>query len=121
MARKPSVCWAPSWQYWGVLTPIAALTYPIAIVLPKLDTDAKNVAKLSALVALIVTSIAAAVLLTAGGWIAVAGQAIHALLLWTGIRSKEAALPGNDESTSTLRELANRHKDFPLYRAPRLL
>ncbi len=177
----------------GVLTPIAALTYPIAIVLPKSDTDAKNVAKLSALVALIVTTITAAVLLAAGGciadalslgavagfllliplamlfsafqqiftqwlirkkqfritakvavlqafimnsakagagWfhpvgavlivIAVAGQALHALLLWTGIRSKEAALPGNDESTGTLRELANRHKDFPLYRAPQI-
>lgn len=177
----------------GVLTPIAALTYPIAIVLPKSDTDAKSVAKLSALVALIVTTITAAVLLAAGGWIAdalslgavagfllliplamlfsafqqiftqwlirkkqfritakvavlqafimnsakagagwfhpvgavliviaVAGQALHALLLWTGIRSKETALPGNDESIGTLRELANRHKDFPLYRAPQI-
>ncbi|WP_218149995.1 lipopolysaccharide biosynthesis protein [Halopseudomonas formosensis] len=177
----------------GVLTPIAALTYPIAIVLPKSDTDAKKLAKLSALVALIVTSIAAAVLLTAGDWIAdalslgavagfllliplamlfaafqqiftqwlirkkqfritakvavlqafimnsakagagwfhpvgavliviaVGGQALHALLLWAGTRSKEAALPDNDESAGTLRELANRHKDFPLYRAPQV-
>ena len=36
----------------GVITPIAALSYPIAIVLPKKDRDAWGLAKLSALIAL---------------------------------------------------------------------
>lgn len=177
----------------GVLTPIAALTYPIAIVLPKSDTDAKNVAKLSAAMALTIAAITAIVLSTAGSWIAdalsleavagflliipavmlfsafqqiftqwlirkkqfritakvavvqalamnsakagvgwfhpvgaaliliaVAGQAFHALLLWSGIRNRETALPDKDESTGTLRDLARRHKDFPLFRAPQV-
>lgn len=42
----------------AVITPIAALTYPIAIVLPKKDPDAINLAKLSLLIALITSSIA---------------------------------------------------------------
>src|SRR5690554_4295982 len=54
----------------GVLTPIAALTYPIAIVLPKSDADAKSLAKLSAILALVIAAITAIVLLVAGGWIA---------------------------------------------------
>lgn len=54
----------------GVLTPIAALTYPIAIVLPESDAEAKNIAKLSATLALVIAAITALVLLVAGGWIA---------------------------------------------------
>lgn len=54
----------------GVATPIAALTYPIAIVLPKSDADAIGLAKLSAGLALIIAAIAALILLIAGDWIA---------------------------------------------------
>lgn len=53
-----------------VLTPIAALTYPIAIVLPQSDKDALVIAKLSGVIALVVSLITALVLLTTGGWIA---------------------------------------------------
>lgn len=38
----------------AVLTPIAALTYPVAIVLPKSDDDAKGLAKLSLLLACLI-------------------------------------------------------------------
>ncbi|MGS0498019.1 oligosaccharide flippase family protein [Pseudoalteromonas mariniglutinosa] len=41
----------------AVLIPIAALAYPIAIVLPKDDSDAKNIAKLSAYIAAIISFI----------------------------------------------------------------
>lgn len=177
----------------GVLIPIAALTYPIAIVLPKSDVDAKSLAKLSAILALVIAAVTAIVLLVAGGWIAEAlslgtiagflllipfamlfsaykqiltqwlirkkqfkitarvaviqaltinsakagvgwfhpvgaaliviatiGHALHAALLWSGIRSRETAHPNQDESTGTIRELAKRHRDFPLYRAPQV-
>jgi O-antigen/teichoic acid export membrane protein len=177
----------------SVLTPIAALTYPIAIVLVKSDADAKSLAKLSATLALAVAAITAIVLLVAGDWIAQAlsleaiagflllipivmlfsafqqilaqwlirkkqfritarvavikaltinsakvgvgwfhpvgvaliviamiGQGLHAALLWSGIRSRETAHPNQDESTGTVRELARRHRDFPLYRAPQV-
>lgn len=177
----------------GVLTPIAALTYPIAIVLPKSDADAKSLAKLSGILALVIAAITAAILLVAGGWIAetlslgaiagflllipfamlfsayqqiltqwlirkkqfkitarvaviqaltinsakagvgwfhpvgaaliviaTIGHALHAALLWSGIRSRETAHPNQDESTGTVRELAKRHRDFPIYRAPQV-
>lgn len=177
----------------AILTPIAALTYPIAIVLPKSDADAKNIAKLSATLTLMVAAITAILLLIAGDWIAqvlnletiasflllipvamlfsgyqqiltqwlirkkqfkitarvailqafiinsakagmgwfhpvgaaliiiaVIGQAFHATLLWSGIRSTETAHPSNDQNTGTIRDLAKRHKDFPLYRAPQV-
>lgn len=41
----------------SVLLPIAALAYPIAIVLPKSDDDAKSVAKLSVFIAMLVSVI----------------------------------------------------------------
>lgn len=177
----------------GVLTPIAALTYPIAIVLPKSDADAKSLAKLSAILALVIAAVTAIVLLGAGDWIAetlslgaiagflllipfamlfsayqqiltqwlirkkqfkitarvaviqaltinsakagvgwfhpvgaaliviaTIGHALHAALLWSGIRSRETAHPNQDESTGTIRKLAKRHRDFPLYRAPQV-
>lgn len=177
----------------GVLTPIAALTYPIAIVLPKSDADAKSLAKLSAILALVIAAVTAIVLLVAGDWIAetlslgaiagflllipfamlfsayqqiltqwlirkkqfkitarvaviqaltinsakagvgwfhpvgaaliviaTIGHALHAALLWSGIRSRETAYPNQDESTGTIHELAKRHRDFPLYRAPQV-
>lgn len=171
--------------------PIAALAYPIAIVLPKSDADAKSLAILSAGLALVVAIITALVLLTAGDWIAqtlsldaigaflllipvamlfsachqiltqwlirkkqfkitarvaviqavvinasktgvgflyptgaalivlaAIGQTLHALLLWVGMRGRDTALPREDESTTTIQELAKRHRDFPLFRAP---
>lgn len=51
----------------SIVTPIAALTYPIAIVLPKEDSDAKNLIKLSLWIALVLSSIAALILLFFGG------------------------------------------------------
>src|SRR5690625_4824549 len=39
----------------AILTPIAALTYPIAVVLPKKDDDARSIAKLSLLLALTIS------------------------------------------------------------------
>src|SRR5690554_870779 len=178
----------------GVLTPITALTYPIAIVLPKSDADAKSLAKLSAILALVIAAITAVVLLVWGGWIAEAlslgaiaglllliplamlfsafqqiltqwlirkkqfkitarvaviqaltinsakagvgwfhpvgavliviatiGHALHAAMLWSGIRGRETAQPSQDESTGTIRELARRHRDFPMYRAPQVM
>lgn len=41
----------------GIFVPIAALTYPIAIVLPKKDYDAQRIAHLSLIVTIIITSI----------------------------------------------------------------
>jgi len=53
-----------------VLTPMAALTYPIAIVLPKQDEDARGLAKLSILLAAATSSLALILLLTWGDWLA---------------------------------------------------
>jgi len=39
----------------AIVTPIAALTYPIAIVLPKKDDDARGIAKLSVLLAFFIS------------------------------------------------------------------
>ena len=177
----------------AILVPTAALAYPIAIVLPKSDTDAKNLAKLSAALAFGVAIITATMLIIVGDWmaemlgleaiksflilipvamffsafhqiltqwlirkkqfkigarvaimhallinsskigigflypvgaalivLATTGQALHALLLWLGVRSRDGALPINDENTGSIRELAKRHSDFPLFRAPQI-
>ncbi len=53
----------------AVITPIAALSYPIAIVLPKEDSDAQGIARLSAYIALGVAALTALLLLAAGGHI----------------------------------------------------
>ncbi len=50
----------------AVITPIAALSYPIAIVLPRKDSDARGIARLSAYIALGVAALTALVLLAAG-------------------------------------------------------
>jgi len=50
----------------SVLTPVAALSYPIAIVLPKEDSEAKCIAWLSVYIALGVASLSYLVLLVAG-------------------------------------------------------
>lgn len=50
----------------ALVTPIAALTYPVAIVLPKSDADAKGLAKLSAGLAIGIACLVTAVLLLIG-------------------------------------------------------
>lgn len=50
----------------AILTPVAALTYPIAIVLPKEDGDAKGIAKLSAYTAVAVSAVIAMILIFGG-------------------------------------------------------
>src|SRR5690625_3037432 len=63
--------------------PIAALTYPIASVLPKRDDDARGIAKLSVLLALLICLVVATVLLLGGQPIArlLDLEAISAFLL----------------------------------------
>lgn len=53
----------------AVLTPIAALTYPIAIVLPKSDRHAKGLASLSMRLALMISLITFLVLLIGHDWL----------------------------------------------------
>ena len=50
----------------GVFTPIAALSYPIAIILPKDDSDAKGLARLSVFIGVGMAAIFALVLLVIG-------------------------------------------------------
>jgi len=177
----------------AVLTPIAALTYPIAIVLPKEDDDARGIASLSMRIALFVSLLVTLILLVGNDkilavlnaeaiakyiwlvplvmlfatWLQVAQQwlirkkqflvtarvtvsktiissiakaaigwfhplasvlivittidnALYAFLLNIGIKRKDGTtLLGKRASNRTsLRELAKRHKDFPLYRSP---
>lgn len=67
----------------GIVTPIAALAYPIAIVLPKSDDDAKALAKLSFRIALFIALVLSVILLFAGEQIAalLGMQAIAAFML----------------------------------------
>lgn len=53
----------------GILTTLVALTYPVAIVLPKSDDTAKGLVKLSILIAIGISLIVFIVLWLAGGWI----------------------------------------------------
>jgi O-antigen/teichoic acid export membrane protein len=50
----------------AIFTPISALTYPIAIVLPKYDSDAKGIIKLSFWLAFFISTITAVVLFFVG-------------------------------------------------------
>ncbi|WP_419655470.1 polysaccharide biosynthesis protein [Desulfosarcina variabilis str. Montpellier] len=52
-----------------VLLPVAALTYPISIVLPKDDKEAKNLASLSGFIAIVIAFIVAIVIMVAGEFI----------------------------------------------------
>ena len=53
--------------------------------------------------------------------VATIGHAIYASLLWLGIKSKPNAQPEYCSiSGSSIRTLARRHYDFPLYRAPQV-
>lgn len=179
----------------AIFTPVAALTYPTAIVLPKEDADAKGVAKLAFWLALIISIITAIILFFVGdellkligsdaissfvmlipvamffaamlqitqqwlirkkqfrttakiavaqsliinsaktgfGWlnpvaavliiIATLGTALHALMMWLGIkRNLTAQAKMNPEyQAKTTQKLAAAHKDFPIYRAPQV-
>jgi O-antigen/teichoic acid export membrane protein len=53
----------------AVVTPIAALSYPIAIVLPKKDSDARGIAKLSAYIAVIIAAVLFLLFIIAGDWL----------------------------------------------------
>ncbi len=50
----------------AVVTPVAALTYPVAIVLPKNDSDARGIARLSAYIAIGMATLVAIALLMFG-------------------------------------------------------
>lgn len=179
----------------AVLTPIAALSYPIAIVLPKEDSDAKGIARLSAYISLAVAVLVTLALLAGGdrlltlvgseaiapfvmliplnilfsaglqiaeqwlirkkqfkitakvavaqalmvsgakagiGWfhplaavlivMTTIGSAFHATMLYLGARRVNgSATPARHPQARTpLTELARRHYDFPLYRAPQV-
>ena len=56
----------------AVAIPVAALAYPIAIVLPRDDSDALGLVRLSAILSFVVTLSAAALLVLGGDWLAVA-------------------------------------------------
>lgn len=177
----------------AVAIPVAALAYPIAIVLPREDRDALGLVRLSAILSFGVALLAAALLAFGGDWLTVTlgaesvagylflipvamlfaawmqiaqqwlirkkqfgvvarsavahslilnsaksgigwmhpvgavlivlatlGQALHAALLFVGARRRYQAEATADEGgpKTHLKELAHRHRDFPLYRAP---
>ncbi|HCG6981483.1 TPA: oligosaccharide flippase family protein [Vibrio parahaemolyticus] len=179
----------------AIATPIAALTYPIAIVLPKSDQDALGIAKLSVFLAFAMAAILAVIISIFGDslvaslslegiagfllfipaamlfsafyqilqqWLirkkqfkitaraaviqsmslnvakvgmgffhpvasvliilATVGSALHALLLWLGLRKQSSALTSkiDNEQPSNIKKLALKHKDFPLFRAPQV-
>jgi O-antigen/teichoic acid export membrane protein len=54
----------------AIVTPLAALTYPIAIILPKQDVDAKGLAKLSIILAVFMSLMALIIIWTTGDWAA---------------------------------------------------
>ena len=176
----------------AVATPVAALAYPIAIVLPRDDSDALGLVRLSAILSFAIALLAAAALWVGGDWltatlrvksvggylflvpiamiftswmqiaqqwlirkkefgvvarsavahslivnsaksgigwlhpvgavlivVATLGHALHAALLFIGARRRyqDSAAENKRGSRTPLRELAYRHRDFPLYRA----
>lgn len=177
----------------AVFSPIAALTYPIAIVLPKNDRDANGIARLSLYIALGMTAAVAVIIMLVGdfilevlelqaiqsyilllpvtiffaAWLQVnqqwiirreqfrvkakvavlqsfivnatksavglvkpmgvvlivittIGSALHAAMLNYGLRKKNTtkSIENGNTERDNLMELANKYKDFPLYRAP---
>jgi O-antigen/teichoic acid export membrane protein len=181
----------------AVAIPIAALAYPIAIVLPKDDRDALGLVRLSVMLSFGIALIAVVLLWVGGDWLtailgaepvagylflipvamlfaawmqvaqqwlirkkefvviarsalahslilnsakagfgwlnpvgavlivlATLGHALHAALLFIGAWRRYRTSPSSEEASGTrtrLRELAYRHRDFPLYRAPQNL
>lgn len=182
-----------------VLTPLAALSYPIAIVLPKHDADALGLAKLSLGIALAMSLLAALILIlfkvpivnafnleavesfilllplamlfsaimaVMSQWVirkklfkikakvailqalwlnsakagvglfsplavvlivlATLGSALHALMLWTGVRKNsygrmDIAGQEDQEPVASAKALAWRHRDFAYYRTPQIV
>ena len=177
----------------AVATPLAALAYPIAIVLPKEDRDAMGLVRLSVVLSIVIALLVAGLLALGGDWLTVTlgaesvaaylllipvamlfaawlqiahqwlirkkefgllartavahslilnsaksgigwlnpvgavlivlatlGHALHATLLFIGARRcyQAEAIEGDAGSSTPLKELAHRHRDFPLYRAP---
>jgi len=177
----------------GIVAPIAALTYPIAIVLPKNDRDALDLVRLSIILSIAMASLVAALMVLSGDWLAESlgaesvarylllipvfmlfaawlqivhqwlirkkefgvvarsavahslivnstksgigwfhpvgavlivlatlGQVLHAVLLLIGARTRyrQSANEASEEPRPSLRQLAYRHRDFPIYRAP---
>jgi len=177
----------------AIATPIAALTYPIAIVLPKDDRDAMGLVRLSILLSFGMALLVSGLLFLGGGWLtttlgaesvagflflipvamlfgawlqivhqwlirkkefgviarsavalslivnsaksgigllnpvgavlivlATLGQALHAGLLFIGARRRyqDNATAVEMGPRTPIGELAYRHRDFPLYRAP---
>ena len=180
----------------GVATPLAAMAYPIAIVLPKDDRDAIGLVKLCILLSFAMAALIAGLLWLSGDWlistlgaqsvagfiflipvamlfsawlqvahqwlirkkefgviariavaqsfilnsaktgvgwfnpvgavlilIATAGSALHAAMLFVGAKSRHSEVAESEEQQkpSSLKTLAGRHYDFPLYRAPQNL
>lgn len=180
----------------AVAIPVAALAYPIAIVLPREDRDALGLVRLSAILSFAIATLTAGLLIVGGDWLtatlgaesvagylllipvtmlfaawiqiaqqwlirkkefavvarsavahslilnsansgigwlhpagavlivlAALGHALHAALLFIGARTRyQAEAPDGEEYKGTpLKELAYRHRDFPLYRAPQNL
>lgn len=60
----------------GVLTPMAALTYPLAIVLPKSDEDAKAIVRLSIGIAALMSSLVMFIVLIWGPYLAIYFNAV---------------------------------------------
>lgn len=181
----------------AVLTPLAALSYPIAIVLPKRDADAIGIAKLSLGIAVFMSLLAAltvlllkapivnafnlqaiepfilllplamlfsAIMAVMSQWVirkklfkikakvailqalwlnsakagvglfsplavvlivlATLGSALHALMLWTGVRKSpngDMSIAGHQEPAISAKALAWRHRDFAYYRTPQIV
>lgn len=177
----------------AVAAPLAALAYPIAIVLPRDDRDALGLVRLSVILSFVIAFFAAVALWAGGEWLtatlraesaagflfliplgmlfaawrqiaqqwlirkkefgvvarsavahslilngaksgigwlhpvgavlialATLGYALHAVLLFIGARRRyqSSADEWEEDLAAPLRELARRHRDFPLYRAP---
>ena len=180
----------------AVATPVAALAYPIAIVLPRDDRDALGLVWLSAILSFAIALLAAAALWAGGDWLTVTlrvesvagylflipmamlfaawmqiaqqwlirkkefsvvarsavahslilnsaksgigwlhpvgavlivlatlGHALHAALLFIGAHRRYSGSGTEREQgpRTALSELAHRHRDFPMYRAPQNL
>jgi O-antigen/teichoic acid export membrane protein len=177
----------------AIVIPLAALTYPTAIVLPKSDGDALGLARLSVILSIVMAILVAGLLMFGGDWLAATlgaesvarylllipvfmlfaawlqivhqwlirkkefgvvarsavahslivnsaksgigwfhpvgavlivlatlGQALHAGMLLIGARRRyrEATDETDEKAHVSLRQLAYRHRDFPIYRAP---
>lgn len=177
----------------GIISPLAALTYPTAIVLPKSDREAKGLMKISIYIACLIATLTsillfllnkqivslfkieaiapflylvpivivfAAFLQVAQQWLirtkefrvtakvtfinamilnsakasvglfypiasvlvilSTLGSALNAIMLIIGTRSAKHNMFGNSMSLKLLRTIAEKYKDFPLFRAPQV-